>query len=218
VVRIGHNVGEAIRSTAEEKGASLLLIGWRGDRTVPEMILGATLDSLIENPPCDVAVLKLRGTPPPGKILVPTHGGGHAPLSLRLAGAIARARGATVTVYNVVPPDEEAEMLDASRKARGRALLQQAGAADTDTEIVIEHGNDPVEAIVRKGEGYDLLVVGATTEPAWRNYLFGAKPEQITQRFQGSVLMVKSHLGKRSETMRRLVRSLRRARQLLRPG
>ena len=218
IVRIGHNVGEAIRNTAEEKGASLLLIGWRGDRSVPEMILGATLDSLIENPPCDVAVLKLRGTPPPGKILVPTHGGGHAPLSMRLAGAIARARGASVTLYNVVPPEEEAEMMDAARKARGRALVQQAGAADTQAEIVIEHGNDPVESIVRKGQGYDLLVVGATTEPAWRNYLFGAKPEQITERFQGSVLMVKSHLGKRSETMRRLGRSLRRARQLLRPG
>ena len=218
IVRIGHNVGEAIRSTAEEKGASLLLIGWRGDRSVPEMVLGATLDTLVENPPCDVAVLKLRGTPPPGKILVPTHGGGHAPLSMRLAGAIARARGASVTVYNVVPPEEEDEMMDAARKAKGRALLQQSGAGEARTEIVIEHGSDPVECIVRKGEGYDLLVVGATTEPAWRNYLFGAKPEQITERFQGSVLMVKSHLGKRSETMRRLGRRLKRAWHLLRPA
>lgn len=218
IVRIGHHVGEAIRSTAEEKGASLLLIGWRGDRRVSEMILGSTLDSLVEDPPCDVAVLKLRGTPPPGKVLVPTHGGLHAPLSLRLAGAIARARQASVTVYNVVPPEEEDEMRDEARRARGRALLQQANAADVEAEIRIEHGNDPVESILRQGHGYDLLVVGATTEPAWRNYLFGHKPEQITERFNGSVLMVKSHLGKRQMTLRRLGRRLRRIRQLLRPA
>lgn len=218
VVRIGHNIGEAIRSTAEEKGASLLLIGWRGDRGVGEFILGSTLDTLIENPPCDVAVLKLRGTPPPGKILVPTHGGVHAPLSLRLAAGIARARDATITLYNVVPPEEEHEFQREARLARGRTLLQQTGADLPTTRIVIERAPDPVDAIIKKGKTYDLLVVGASTEPAWRNYLFGAKPEQITERFQGSVLMVKSHMGKRSETMRRLGRRLKGIRRLLRPG
>lgn len=218
MVRISHDVGEAIRSTAEEKGASLLLIGWRGGRRFHEVVLGDTLDPLIEDPPCDVAVLKLRGTPPPRKVLAPTHGGGHAALSLRLAGAIARARGAALTVYNVVPPEEEDEMRDEARKARGRALVQQAGAADLPVEILIERGADPVQSILRKAKGYELVVVGATTEPAWRNYLFGHKPEQITERFQGSVLMVKGHMGKRSETLRRLGRRLRRIAKLLRPG
>lgn len=217
IVRIGHNVGEAIRSTAEEKGASLLLIGWRGDRTVTEMLLGATLGSVVENPPCDVAVLKLKGTPPPGKILLPTHGGGHAPLSVKLGGAIARARRATVTLYNMIPPEEEGTEAREARKARGRVLMQQGGASDVEHDILIEHGKDPVDAIAQKATGYDLVIIGASTEPAWRNYLFGAKPEQIATRVPGSVLMVKSHMGARIAFLRRAGRRLRRIRSMLRP-
>lgn len=218
VVRIGHDVAQAMSSTAEEKGASLLLIGWRGDRTFGEFVFGGTLDPVIENPPCDLAVLKLRGTPPPRRILVPTHGGGHAPLSVRLAAAIARSRDARLDLYNVIPPEEEGEMELSARKARGRALLVHNGAADLDAHVVIEHGRDPVESVLKRSEGYDLLVIGATTEPAWRNYLFGAKPEQIIEGAPQSVLMVKTHMGRRGETLRRLTRRLARVRRWLRPG
>ena len=209
VVRIGHHVAQAIRNTVEEKGASLLLIGWRGDRTLAEFVLGGTLDPLVEDPPCDVAVLKLKGTPPPGRILVPTHGGTHAPLSVRLSAAIARARGASLSLYHAVPPEEEQDEVDEARRARGRALLQTGGAGDVPSDIVLEHARDPIEAVLRRTEGYDLVVIGASTEPAWRNYLFGSKPEMIAERSPGSVLMVKSHMGSRMATMRRLARRLR---------
>lgn len=218
VVRIGHSVPEAIRNTAEEKGASLLLIGWRSDRGFSEFVFGGTLDTVIENPPCDLAVLKIRGTPPPGKILIPTHGGAHAPLSIRLSSAIAKARGGSLDLYNVVPPAEEPGFVHAGRAARGRTLLAQNGASELNAKVIIEHGEDPVATVVKKARGYDLVVVGASTEPAWRNYLFGQKTEQIASRVPGSVLMVKSHQGRRSETMRRLMRRLKNARRLLRRG
>jgi nucleotide-binding universal stress UspA family protein len=123
-------------------------------------------------------------------------------------------------VFNVSPPDEvegDPEAQVEARIARGRSLMQQAGASDVQSKIDVVRGRDPVEEIIRRAKGYDLLVVGATTEPVWRNYLFGAKPELITERFPGSVLMVKSHMGRRTQLLRGAGRRLRRIASLLRP-
>lgn len=227
LVRIGHNVGDVIRDTAEEKGASLILLGWRPDRAglgwrtekaLRELFVESPVDHLVENPPCDLAVLKIREGRGMGRVLVPTHGGTHAPLSIRLGTAIAKAHEGRLTLYNVIPPEEEHDtsLHEEARILRGKALVSAHGVPGVDVKIRIEHANDIVRRVLEKSKGYDTVIVGASTQPIWKNYLFGHKTESIAARVDANVLLVKAHQGPRAQTVRRLVRRVTGLRHYLR--
>ncbi|MHB8604914.1 MAG: hypothetical protein ACYDCK_06620 [Thermoplasmatota archaeon] len=47
------------------------------------------------------------------------------------------------------------------------------------------------------------------TEPAWRNYLFGHKTEQIADTVPGSVILVKAHPGPTAHRARYFSRKIR---------
>lgn len=55
----------------------------------------------------------------------------------------------------------------------------------------IVEGADVVETVLAQAEGHDLIVVGATREPLFKNLLMGNIPEQIARRATVTVIMVK---------------------------
>ena len=57
MVRSATNVGQAIRHTAAELGAQLVILGWRGKQQPDGSYLDATLEGVLEDPVCDVLVL-----------------------------------------------------------------------------------------------------------------------------------------------------------------
>ncbi len=219
LVRIGHEIPSVIREAAVEKGVNLVLLGWRGQSRFREFVFGSTLDELVENPPCDVAVLKMRGAPRYSRILVPTHGGMHAPLSIRAGTAVGKSEGATVVLYNVVPSGErdDPDYSEEARAARGRGLLAQNAVAGADARLDLEYADDVVSAVAKKARDFDLVIVGATTEPVWRNYLFGDRTEEIAGAVRSAVLMVKAHQGPTAHSFRRLAQRLRGWKKYLRP-
>ncbi|MHB8604070.1 MAG: hypothetical protein ACYDCK_02345 [Thermoplasmatota archaeon] len=83
-------------------------------------------------------------------------------------------------------------------------------------ELRIERGPDPVPLVVERAKWAEIVIVGATAEPAWRNYLFGHKTEQIADSVPGTVLLVKAHPGPTAHRARGLVRRLRSIRGYLR--
>jgi hypothetical protein len=48
-----------------------------------------------------------------------------------------------------------------------------------------------VEAILQVAEPYDLIVIGATNEPLFKNLLMGNIPEQVAVRAKVTTIMVK---------------------------
>lgn len=215
IVRIGHDPNRTIRSAAQELGSSLILVGWKGQGG--GSLATNALDDLIENPPCDLAIVKVVNTPPPQRILQPSHAGGHAALSLKLAGAIARSRSASVKLLRVVTPGEEGESTDEAYAAKARALMAQSLPRDVPAEVEVAHSKLLVSEILRRGRGHDLLVLGASRQPFWRTTMFGNKPEQIAAGFPGSVLMVKSYGGKSVENVRSVFRFFKVFRRMLKP-
>ncbi|MHB8634208.1 MAG: amino acid permease [Thermoplasmatota archaeon] len=213
IVRIGHDTSRTIRSASQEMGASLVLVGWRGQTGLSS----SQLNDLVENPPCDLAIVKVVNTPPPRRILQPSGAGAHSRLALSLAGAIATAREATIQVLNVVTPAHEEEATDDVRKARTRATIAQEVPSTVQADVEVAHSKLLVSEVLRRSRGQDLLVLGATRQPFWRATMFGNKPEQMAAGFPGSVLMVKSYEGRSVENVRSLFRVFRVFRRLLRP-
>ena len=52
-----------------------------------------------------------------------------------------------------------------------------------------------MNAILQEAAEYDLIVIGASNEPLFKNLLMGNVPEQIAQRSQVTTIIVKRRHG-----------------------
>src|SRR4029434_2586174 len=87
--------------------------------------------------PCDIAVVKQRGSREIRRVLVPVRGGPHAELAIRFADAIATYHGRAVVVLHLVPlgitiavrgerAPALATFIKQHLKGKGEAVLREA--------------------------------------------------------------------------------------------
>lgn len=187
VIQIAHDPAAAILATAEEEDANLILLGWRGGKALREHVLGSTLDPVIREAPCDVAVL--RAAPGErGRVLVGARGKGkHARLGAEIAGALARARGTRLVGVTVLTSPRQIEP-----EARLAGIVAGAGIGPWETDFLTVEAPNAEEGLFRSLQPADLLVLGASDEPAWKVHIIGTVPERIARRaHEASVLIVK---------------------------
>jgi nucleotide-binding universal stress UspA family protein len=204
IVRIGRHAAEGIVEAAAEQESDLIIFGWGGrssgrdgrghaerDGRTPASVISPTIDEVVREAPCDIAVIKQRGATTIRSVLVPVRGGPHAELALTYAGAIAERHGATVRVLHLVPPGITQAVRAQAERALSSFVRQNIGA--TAEPVVRESGN--VRAtILREAEKVDLVVMGASAVPGGEEggQLFGALPETIALRAKPSVVVVKT--------------------------
>ena len=214
LVRIGRHAAAGIVEAAAEQEADLLIFGWGGKSTpgregAPAPTISPTIDEVVRESPCDIAVVKQRGSRDIRRILVPVRGGPHAELALRFADALAQRHGATVAVIHFVPAGVT-EAVHAQAEHALAALVRQHITARS--EPILRETRNVRTAILREAEHADLVVMGASAPPGEPGTsLFGALPEAIAQRAKASVIVVKTRepigrqtfeqLAQRAETL-----------------
>jgi len=161
ITRLASSVSQGIIDTVLEEGADLILMPWSDAATTPATQMGRVLGPVIRRAPCDLAVVayhsggpegqgpggpkEVRRSPAtwhPGSILVPTAGGPHAPLAVRIALSLAREYGASVTVVYVARPDSSPEEM-----AEGRERIQQTIAAMREQADALSRLNGQVASL-----------------------------------------------------------------------
>jgi glucosyl-3-phosphoglycerate synthase len=194
MVRIGRHAAAGIVEAAAEQEADLMIFGW-GGKSAPQRHPGAsaispTIDEVVRESPCDIAVVKQRGATRIRRILVPVRGGPHAELALRVADALAVRHGAVVVVMHVVP----AGVTEAVRAQEERALAAFARPFVSATiEPLLREAGNVRTAILREADRADLVVMGASAPgDDTGGALFGALPEAIAQRARPTVIVVKT--------------------------
>ena len=215
VVRIGRRAAEGIVEAAIELEADLVIFGWggrsggrsgsvgradaakaapgTGDATAPTAsVFSPTIDAVVRESPCDIAVVKQRPMAEIRRILVPVRGGPHAELALDFADALARHHGARVTVLHVVPPGLTPAVRAQAEHALATFLKQHVrGHADG----LLREAPNVRNAILREAEKSDLVIMGASAGPEGSvvdNFLFGVLPETIAARARPPVIVVKT--------------------------
>jgi len=214
VVRIGRRAAEGIVEAAIELEADLVIFGWggrvggrstrgargaakagsgNGDAAVPAAsVFSPTIDAVVRESPCDIAVVKQRPMTEIRRILVPVRGGPHAELALDFADALARRHGARVTVLHVVPPGLTPAVRTQAEHALALFLKQHVrGHADG----LLREAPNVRNAILREAEKSDLVIMGASAAPEGSvvdNFLFGVLPETIAARAKPPVIVVKT--------------------------
>jgi glucosyl-3-phosphoglycerate synthase len=192
LVRIGRHAAAGIVEAAAEQEADLMIFGWGGKsgphRDPAASVISPTIDEVVRESPCDIAVVKQRGANNIRRILVPVRGGPHAELALRLADALAHRHDATVVVMHLVP----AGVTEAVRAQAERALASFSRQFVTArSEPLLRETANVRTAILREAERADLVVMGASAGDAGGS-LFGVLPEAIAQRARPTVIVVKT--------------------------
>ena len=79
LVRIGRHAAAGIVEAAAEQEADLMIFGWGGksgpNRDAHGPVISPTIDEVVRESPCDIAVVKQRGARDIRRILVPVRGG-----------------------------------------------------------------------------------------------------------------------------------------------
>jgi len=187
------------------------------------------LDPVVHSAPCDVAVIAYHpertsslqveegqvdgdNASPPfqiKRILIPTAGGPHAPLAMRLALLLAREFDATTQTVYVTRPDATESELEGGRqriKSTIDALQEQFSSLPQVDAESADIGQFPIESrvvrahtivdgIVQAGSESDLVIMGASEESLIDQVLFGALPEKTARACPTPVVITKSFRG-----------------------
>ena len=196
VVRIARRADEGIVELATEEEADLILFGWggpaRGRHDADDSaVFSPTIDEVIRDHPCDIAVVKQRGTSDIRRILAPVRGGPHAELSMRYATALSGAFEAELETLHIVPPSLDPAIRAQIERALGAFVERHTG--DRSAATVIE-SDDVSAAIVAASADAELVVMGASAaiEGDPQATLFGQLVETVAQEARPTVIVVRT--------------------------
>lgn len=206
MIRLSRKVSDAIDRTVIENATNLIVLGWPGQTNTSNRVFGSVIDPIVDNPPTDIALVRHReATQPPHKsILVAVAGGLNSRHAVRLAVSLARrtvyassdggseSQPTKVVLYHVVPPGAPE-----SERVRAEKSLDYArnGVNYPYVEESMVEAPNPFDALLKEAANHDMVVVGASEEPLFRNILFGNLPEQLAREAPVTVIVVKRHSG-----------------------
>ncbi len=149
LVTVARQGWQAIQETVASERPELLLLSWRRPGWD---LLGTTIEDVLRNPPCDIAVVK-GPLSRARRILVPVRGGRYADLAAKVAIGWARARGGSVTLLQVRAPGR-----------RTPTLYQLLGerALDERVDRLVTRTGDPADVINEELAEHDAIAFGAT--------------------------------------------------------
>src|SRR5258705_2544610 len=196
IVRIGRHAAEGIMEAPAEKEADFIRLGWGGKglgrRDGTPAVFSPRMDEVVRDSPADIAVVKQRGSKEIRRIIVPVRGGPHAELAVRYADAIASRHDALVSVLHFVPPGITLAVRAQAEHALAQFLRQHLKGRG---EGIVREAANVRNAILREAEKADLVVMGASAQPAGANgesYLCGALPEAMAGGAKPPVVVVKT--------------------------
>jgi nucleotide-binding universal stress UspA family protein len=201
MVRIGRHASDGVIEAVGEEGADLVIFGWGGPARTEvgadkeeRPVFSPTIDAVVRESPCDIAVVKQRGLEKVASILVPVRGGPHAELAMRISRDLAKRFGARVVVLHVVPKGIGERALEREQAAVTAFVREHAGAR-RGTGIIRE-ATSVRQAIIKEAANHDLVVMGASAQPTNAGtdgrYLFGTLAETVASKARPTVIVVKT--------------------------
>jgi CIC family chloride channel protein len=193
MIRLGRKVDDAIRKTAEENASDLILLGWPGYTNTAGRLYGSVIDPIVDDPPCDIAVVRYREHRPIRSIFVPVAGGPNSRRVVRTAvnmASMGEEGPAQVNLMHIIPSGSGTRAHIRADQIFDYAL---EGIEYPHINRNIIEGTSVLDTILENAENCecDLIVIGATDEPLFRNLLVGNIADQVANRAKVTVIVVK---------------------------
>jgi nucleotide-binding universal stress UspA family protein len=215
MVRIGRHASDGVIEAVGEEGSDLVIFGWggppspsqsaradaeaaelilAGERAQPRPVFSPTIDAVVRESPCDIAVVKQRGLERVESILVPVRGGPHAELAMRISRDLAKRFAAKMVVLHVVPKGIGERAIEREQAAVDAFVREHAGTRRA--VGIIREATSVRQAILKEAANHQLLVMGASAQPTNAapdgRYLFGTLAEAVASKARPTVIVVKT--------------------------
>ena len=215
MVRIGRHAADGVIEAVGEEDSDLVIFGWggpptpsqaaradaeatemalAGQRANPRPVFSPTIDAVVRESPCDIAVVKQRDLQDVRSILVPVRGGPHAELAMRISRDLAKQFGARIVVLHVVPKGVGDRAVEREQSAVDAFVREHAGSRRATG--LIREATSVRSAIIREAANHDLVVMGASAHPTNASpdgrYLFGTLAESVASKAKPTVIVVKT--------------------------
>jgi nucleotide-binding universal stress UspA family protein len=208
MVRIGRRAADGVIEAVGEEGTDLVIFGWGGPPSAAAAaraeaerggkaaapVFSPTIDAVVRESPCDIAVVKQRGIDQVRSILVPVRGGPHAELAMRLARDLGRRFGAQVAVLHVVPKGIGARAVQREQDALDAFVTEHGGGRKV--RGILREATSVRTAIIREAAQHDLVVMGASAQPSNAapdgRFLFGSVADAVASKAKPTVIVVKT--------------------------
>ncbi len=217
VGRHERDIEQATMKAGREASPDLLLVPWQDPPDQGRYRLGPSLDRIMQNVPCDVAVV--QGRKPKGirrvlddvaavlddvamvrdrkpkeirRVLVPVAGGPNATLALEIA--LALSEQVQVTALYVARQAHGQAGISLGREHLEAALKPWAG--EERLSLKVRPAPAIIEGILAEASSdYDLVLIGASQEGFLDRVLFGNVPRTVTTRAPVPVVVVRRGAG-----------------------
>lgn len=186
-MRYCRNFARGIISAAAERKADLLIMGWQGYRR-RGFSLGSTVDPVLEQAVCNVAVFKDCQQQKYMNVLVPYAGGPNATFALEMASIMVEQDGGRVVVFNVAPPGKPTQDIDAFLEETVPHLNVPRSLFEPKYTVA----RDLLKTLLGEADHHDLVIIGATRDPLFRQRVMGSLPEEFARHCKRPLVMVKA--------------------------
>ena len=190
LVRVSRQIWQGIADAAREEECDLLLLPWKGSTESHNAIFGTTIDEVVKDPPCDIALVRQQSLGRCKRILLPVRGGPHAALALRLAMGLAERFDGAVTALRIVPPGLTLADVEREKEKLDEFL---AGLHPKMVQKVFQVSDSVIQGILAESSRHDVVVMGASAGPSPNEpYLFGSIAERVARESERPVIVVKT--------------------------
>ena len=187
LVRVSRKVSEGIVETVVGEGCDLLLLFWKGYASSQEQLFGVTIDKLLDQPPCNILVVRTPDIFDCRSILLPVRGGPHAEFALEVTSQLARVLKGEFTLLHCEPHEGELRhhnrpYLDFLNSLRFHPQIKRFLAVQA----------APESAIMEEAKRHDLVILGAGAQTEPQAFFLGTVVEHIAQQLQKPLIVVKT--------------------------
>ncbi len=179
---VSHRPWKELEQQLRGDPSALLLLEYPGHFQA----MDADVGEVLARPPCNLAILRGPLPEEPLTILAPMRGGPYAELALRLALSLPRER---LQVLHITPAGSD-ESADASFAGLARILPRLP-----EVQVHSAASAEPLKLIRDWAKGANLVVMGASAQPAHAQPGIGPLAEGMLRDHSGAVVVVKTRVG-----------------------
>ena len=181
---VTHDVWEEILTALQENTSiKMLVLEWPHHFNA----MGLNVRQVMNEAPCNIAIVKGQFDRQPGQILIPMRGGPHSEAALRMSIHFAKMFNSKVTIQRVFSEEKQMGVVDENFKGLNQVLAEMP-------EINIERvvSSDTSQAILERACHSDLVILGTESKPASDTAIFGAITDYILKNCESDVIAIKT--------------------------
>jgi amino acid transporter/nucleotide-binding universal stress UspA family protein len=185
-IRYCRNIARGIVSAIRQKKTKLLVLGWHGRPSGRLFNIGSTIDPIIEQSPCNVVVIKDCDNKKFNSTLVPLGGGPNSSFALEIASILTEDTG-RITALTV---ETGKYQFDLNKFLDDEAMRLKIPRSRFEGKTI--KAKNTINCILTESKEHELVVIGNTNKPLWRQITRQSFPEQIACRCGKPTVIVKT--------------------------